>query len=225
MTATKPEPAVKKARVLLVEDHPVVRHGLAMLINHEPDLVVCGEAVSVQEAIDAIGKLEPDVVIIDLALAESNGLDLIKHLHEQEPQLALLALSMHDEGTWAERALRAGARGYIMKKEAMDRVMTAIRRVLDGEIYVSEKMAAQMVRKLVQPEAAPMQSPVEILSEREFEVFSLIAKGIGPSGIAEQLGLSVKTIESYRERIKEKLSLRTGPELVRFAVKWAMEHT
>ena len=212
----------KKSRVLLVEDHPVLRHGLAMLIDDEPDLAVCGGAESIREATALIRKLKPDVVLVDITLSDGSGLDLIKSAHESDPDLPLLALSMHDEAVYAERALRAGARGYVMKKEAMDKVMTAIRRVLDGEIYVSEKMADRMVRKLVHAEQPEEKTGLEALSDREFEVFRFIAQGVGPTEIARRLDVSVKTIETHREHIKEKLGLKTGAELIRFSLRWAM---
>jgi DNA-binding NarL/FixJ family response regulator len=213
----------KKARVLLIEDHQVVRQGLTMLIDDEPDLVVCGGAESVAESLPMIRKLKPDVVVVDITLGDGSGLDLIKDIHDTLPNLPILALSMHDESVYAERAMRAGAKGYIMKKEAMDKVMTAIRRVLSGELYVSDKMAARMVSKLINPKSANA-GPVDLLSDREFEVFRLIAEGIGPTEIAQRLSLSVKTIETHREHIKEKLGIKSGAELTRFSVQWAMEH-
>jgi DNA-binding NarL/FixJ family response regulator len=210
-----------KSRVFLVEDHPVVRHGLTTLIDDEPDLAVCGGAESMKEALAQIRKLKPDVAVIDITLGDGSGLDLIKQVHEERPKMPLLALSMHDESVYAERALRAGAKGYIMKKEAMDKVMTAIRKVLAGELYVSEKMSARMVQKLVNPQSAGT-TPTELLSDREFEVFRLIAQGIGPSEIASRLAVSVKTIETHREHIKEKLGLKTGVDLTRYCLQWAM---
>lgn len=212
-----------KARVLLVEDHPVVRQGLTMLIDDEPDLTVCGGADSVAQSLPTIRKLKPDVVVVDIALSDGSGLDLIKDIHDSMPNLPILALSMHDESIYAERAMRAGAKGYIMKKEAMDKVMTAIRRVLAGELYVSDKMAARMVSKLINPKSANA-GPVDLLSDREFEVFRLIAEGVGPTEIAQRLSLSVKTIETHREHIKEKLGLKTATELTRFSIQWASEN-
>ena len=207
---------------MLVEDHPVVRHGLANLIDDEPDLAVCGGAESTTEALKLIPQLHPDVVLIDIALGEESGLELIKRVHDAHPDLPILALSMHDEALYAERALRAGAKGYIMKKEAMEKVMTAIRSVLGGEMFVSPKMASRMVHKLIDGRGAQSASPLELLSDREFEVFNLIAQSIGPTEIAQRLDVSVKTIETHREHIKEKLNLRSGPELTRYAIEWAM---
>jgi DNA-binding NarL/FixJ family response regulator len=212
----------KKRRVMIVEDHPVVRVGLQLMIDDEPDLEVCGGAESLKDATQMVKKLKPDVVVLDIALGDGSGLDLIKEIQTTRPELPILALSMHDESIYAERALRAGAKGYIMKKEAMDKVMTAIRRVLAGEVYVSEKMASRMVQKLVNPNVASSASPVEALTDREFDVFRLIAQGIGPSEIAQRLGVSVKTVETHREHIKEKLSLKTGTELTRFCLQWEM---
>jgi DNA-binding NarL/FixJ family response regulator len=214
--------ATAKARVILVEDHPVVRHGLANLIDDEPDLTVVGGAESAEQASKLISQLKPHVVIIDIALGESSGLDLIKQLHGTWPDLPILALSMHDEALYAERAIRAGAKGYVMKKEAMDKVMTAIRRVLAGEIFLSERMASRVVHKFIHPGGNKSGSPVETLSDREFEVFSLISQGIGPTEIAGRLNVSVKTIETHREHVKQKLGLKSGAELTRYALQWAM---
>lgn len=207
---------------MLVEDHPVVRHGLANLIDDEPDLTVCGGAESSRQALELISQLRPEIVVIDIALGEDSGLELIKQIHNSHPNLPILALSMHDEALYAERALRAGAKGYIMKKEAMDKVMTAIRSVLAGEIFVSQKMASRMVNKLIGGDRAKTGSALETLSDREFEVFNLIAQSVGPTEIAQRLNVSVRTIETHREHIKEKLGLRNGAELTRYALEWAM---
>jgi DNA-binding NarL/FixJ family response regulator len=212
-----------KSRVILVEDHPVVRHGLAALIDDEPDLAICGLAESGGDALKLISQMKPDVVIIDIALGHESGLELIRQVHETWSSMPILALSMHDEALYAERALRAGAMGYIMKKEAMDKVMNAIRRVLAGDIYISERMASRMVHKLIDRPGGKPGSPLEQLSDREFEVFNLIAQSIGPKEIAQRLSLSVKTIETHREHIKEKLGLKSGAELTRFALEWSMQ--
>jgi DNA-binding NarL/FixJ family response regulator len=214
-----------KHKVLLVEDHPVVRHGLRAVIDDEADLNVCGEAGTNAEGLAQIKRLRPDIAVIDITLGGDNGLDLIKQAHDDFPDLPLLALSMHDEAVYGERALRAGAKGYVMKKEAMDKLLTAIRRVLGGELYVSDAMAAKLVSKLLNPKAAKDAEPsVESLSEREFQVFRLIADGVGPSEIAQRLSLSVKTVETHREHIKEKLGLKSGAELTRYSLQWAMQH-
>ena len=212
-----------KTRVLLVEDHPIVRHGLMMLINDESDLSVCGEAESVKDAVEQVKKTKPDVVVVDIALSDGSGLDLIKELHAADPDLPILAVSMHDESIYAERALRAGAKGYIMKKAAMDSLLVAIRRVLDGEIYLSDAMSARLLKKLMNP-GDIASSPIDSLTDREFQVFRLIAEGVGPSEIANRLQLSVKTIETHREHIKEKLGLKSGTELTRFSLQWSMEN-
>ena len=212
-----------KARVMIVEDHAVVLQGLSNLIDDEPDMTVVSGAESFEQAIDRIPQFKPDVVIVDITLGDRSGLDLIKQLHDEHPSLPVLALSMHDETLYAERALRAGAKGYIMKKEAMDKVMTAIRRVLGGEIYISEKMASRMVNKLIEGRSSGSATPLEQLSDREFEVFNLISQGIGPTEIANRLGVSVKTVETHREHVKQKLGLKSGAELTRFSLQWAMQ--
>ncbi len=209
-----------KTRILIVDDHPIVRQGLAELINHESDLAVCGQAEDSHEALRAIKELDPDLAIIDISLRETSGLELIKDIHSQYPGLPVLALSMHDETLYGERALRAGAMGYIMKQEATENVIAAIRKILGGEIYVSEKMATRMVRKLVTGQIETSTSQVERLSDRELEVFHLIGKGHGTRQISERLHLSVKTIETYRAHIKEKLNLADAAELLQYAIQW-----
>lgn len=199
-----------------------MRQGLASLIDDEPDLSVCGGAESPDEAIQQVAIAHPDVVVVDIGLGNESGLDLIKRLHHEHPSLPLLALSMHDESLYAERALRAGALGYIMKKEAMDKVMTAIRCVLGGEIFISPRMASRVVNKLLDKRGVQPNSPLEQLTDREFQVFSLISKSVGPTEIAARLDVSVKTVETHREHIKSKLGLKSGPELTRFALEWAM---
>ena len=209
-----------KRRVLIVDDHPVVRQGLALLINQEPDLEVCGHAEDAHEALQNIRELMPDLVIVDISLKDTSGIDLIKDVRIQQPELPILTLSMHDESLYAERALRAGARGYIMKQEATEQVVTAVRRVLAGEIYVSNSMAARMVSKLATGAAPANASPIESLSDRELEVFRLIGEGHKTRDVADRLHLSVKTIETYRAHIKDKLGFKDGNELFRFAVEW-----
>jgi len=218
-TQTKAEQPSKYG-VLIVDDHPVVRQGLAQLINEEKDLEVYGHAEDAPQAMQAIKELKPDMVIVDISLKDTSGMDLIKDIKIQYPNLPVLTLSMHDESLYAERALRAGAKGYIMKQEATERVVTAIRRVLAGEIYVSDSMAAKMVSKLATGVAPLGVSPVDTLSDRELEVFRLIGEGCKTREIADRLHLSVKTIETHRAHIKEKLGLKDGNELFRFAVEW-----
>ncbi len=211
-----------KMRVLIVDDHPIVRQGLENLINYENDLVVSQKVEDAPQAMKAIAELKPDIVIIDISLKEKNGLELIKDLKIQYSDLPMLALSMHDESLYAERAIRAGAKGYIMKQQATDNIIKAIRKVLKGQIYVSDKMTAKMMHKLMgRKKDKTTASTTEILSDRELEVFLLIGKGCGTSKIAEQLHLSVKTIESYRAHIKEKLSLNNATELLQHAIQWA----
>lgn len=213
-------PARSKRTVLIVDDHPIVRQGLAQLIDQETDLKVCGQAEDAHEAMQAIRRLHPDMVIVDIALKDTSGMELIKDLKVQYPDLPVLTLSMHDEAIYGERALRAGARGYIMKQEATEKVVTAIRRVLAGEIYVSSGMAAKMVSKLVGTGTRAAGSPADCLSDRELEVFRMIGEGYGTREMAQKLHLSVKTIETYRAHIKDKLGLQDANELLRCAIQW-----
>jgi DNA-binding NarL/FixJ family response regulator len=193
---------------------------LKLLIDGDPELTVCGTASSVADAKTRIRELEPDMALIDITLGDGSGLDLIKELHQQNPKLMMMAISMHDESVYAERALRAGAKGYVMKSEAMDTVRTAVHRVLGGEIYMSEKMVSRMLHKLATQRVPEQVSSVSSLSDREFQVFSQIAEGIGPTEIARRLDVSVKTIETHREHIKDKLGLKSGAELTRYAMQW-----
>jgi DNA-binding NarL/FixJ family response regulator len=209
-----------KTRILIVDDHPIVRQGLTELINQEDDLVVCEQAEDATEAMGIIKKLKPDMAIVDISLKETSGMELIKDIKVQYPNLVILALSMHDESLYAERALRAGAKGYVMKAEATEKVVTAIRKILSGQIYVSDRMAAKMVRKLVGGSPDVGVSAIERLSDRELEVFHLIGQGHGTRQIAERLHLSIKTIETYREHIKEKLNLADASELLQYAIQW-----
>ncbi|MHC4146767.1 MAG: response regulator [Planctomycetota bacterium] len=210
-----------RTKILIVDDHPIVRQGLAELVNHESDLEVCGQAEDAHQAMKAIKEMKPNMAVVDISLKETSGLELIKDINSQHPNLPVLALSMHDESLYAERALRAGAMGYIMKQEATENVIVAIRRILGGEIYVSDRMAARMVRKLVTGQTETTASPVERLSDRELEVFHLIGRGYGTRQISERLHLSVKTIETYRAHIKDKLDLTDAAELLQHAIQWA----
>jgi DNA-binding NarL/FixJ family response regulator len=209
-----------KDRLLLVDDHPIVRQGLAEMINQEHDLMVCGTAEDVHKALEAIDRIKPDLVIADISLKGSNGIELLKNIKIRHPRMLVLVLSMHDESLYAVRALRAGAAGYIMKQEATEKVLTAIRHVLTGEIYLSEKMEKKMMHQLVGGRTARTGSPIEDLSDRELEVFGLIGQGHGTRQIAEELHLSIKTIESHRAHIKEKLNLKNATELVQHAIQW-----
>jgi DNA-binding NarL/FixJ family response regulator len=209
-----------KKRVFFVDDHPLVRQALSQLINQEGDLAVCGEAEGAPEALRSIAALKPDVAVVDLTLKEGSGLDLVKDLKLRHPDLPVLVLSMHDESTYAERLLRSGARGYVMKDQASDRVVAALKRVLAGEVYLSEKMSARILHKLVGGAPASA-SPVDLLSDRELQVFELLGQGVGTRRIAEKLHLSVKTIETYREHIKIKLKLDNATDLLQHAIQWA----
>jgi DNA-binding NarL/FixJ family response regulator len=210
----------EKRRILLVDDHPIVRQGLGELIDAEKDLAVCGTAESMNAALEQMPTLKPDLVVVDISLRGSNGIELLKNIKVRYPKMKVLMLSMHDEGLYAVRALRAGASGYIMKQEATDKVIEAARKVLSGEIYLSDKMEKKMMQQLVGGRTARTGSPLEDLSDRELEVFNLIGQGKGTRQIAEELHLSIKTIESHRAHIKEKLGLKSATELVQHAIQW-----
>jgi DNA-binding NarL/FixJ family response regulator len=210
----------KKNRVLVVDDHPIVRQGMALLINREPDLEVCGEAEEAGAAMDAIERLRPDIVIVDLSLNGPDGMDLIKAIRGRS-SVPVLVLSMHDELTYADRVLRAGANGYIMKQEATARVLTAMRKILSGDVYLSDRASNRVVQQFVRGSVRD-KSPIAGLSDRELEVFRLIGEGHTTRQIAEELHLSVKTVESYQAHIKEKLSLRSARELVQHAILWSL---
>ena len=202
----------KKCRVLLVDDHPIVRQGLALLIDREPDLLVCGEADGAHSAFQAIAALQPDIVVLDISLAGPDGLDVLKEIRCKRGTLPVLILSMHDETIYAERAMRAGANGYIMKQEATEKVLVAIRRILHGDVYLSERLTNTMLQQFMHGTPGAKGSPLVNLTDRELEVFRLIGEGHGTRQIADQLHLSVKTIESYQAHIKEKLALRNARE-------------
>ncbi len=207
-------------QVFIVDGHPIVRQGLKQLINKEPDLQVCGEAKERQEALEAVTSLNPDLAVVELVLREGSGLDLIKALQALMSELPILVVSIHDETLFAERALRAGARGYIMKQEATETLLSAIRRVLQGEIYVSERMTNRLLRTIVKGCFAPGDSSLSQLSDRELEVLHRLGQGVATRQIAETLHLSVKTVETYRAHIMRKLHLNHAPELLRYAVNW-----
>jgi DNA-binding NarL/FixJ family response regulator len=207
-------------RVVIVDDHPLLRKGVGQLINNEKDLLVVGEAENAAKALTAIEVLQPDVALIDISLGGASGIELLKNIKARFPKLRVLVLSMHDESVYAHRALRAGASGYIMKQEATEMVLTALRKVLRGEVYLSESLGARMLNSLVGGRSRAPASPIEALSDRELEVFSLIGQGLGTRPITERLHLSVKTIESHRAHIKVKLNLQTATELVHHAIQW-----
>jgi DNA-binding NarL/FixJ family response regulator len=211
-----------KRKVLIVDDHPIVRQGLRLMIDAEPDLVVCGEAQSAREARDAIRQHEPDVVIVDISLAQGDGLELVRDVHAQHAELPMLVLSMHDELIYAERLLAAGASGYIMKQAASDQLLVALRRVLSGETYLSEALAQSLERSRGAGAGMPGTSvdPVKRLSNRELQVLSLIGRGQSSREAAEGLGLSVKTVETHRQSLKRKLNLATNAQLLQYAINW-----
>jgi len=211
-----------RTRILVVDDHPIVRQGLSQLINQESDLMVCGDAKDAHTALESIAALKPDIVIVDVSLQGRDGIDLLKTIRMIHGRLPVLILSMHDESLYAERALRAGANGYIMKQEATDRVLTAVRQILKGEVYVSERMARKMVQRYVSGPDSAGRNAVDGLTDRELEVFRLIGRGRGTRQIADELHLSVKTVESYYAHIKEKLSFRNARELAQHAVQWVL---
>ena len=214
------ETVARKRSVFIVDDHPLVREGLTNLINRQSDLIVCGEAKDSGDAIAGIAKERPDVAIIDISLTNESGLELIKDIVRQFPLVALVVLSMHDEGLYAERALRAGARGYVMKHETSKSVLACIRRVLEGGVYVSERIANRLALRLTSPRKAVARSPVERLSDRELEIFQLLGQGRTPSEIAGDLNLSLKTVQAYCARAKEKFGVTSLTELLRAAIRW-----
>lgn len=213
-----------KSGILLVDDHPIVREGLVQLINAEPDLVVCGEASSGRDAMNLIRSSDVDLALVDISLQDCSGVELIKDIVAVRPTLPCLALSMYDEALYAMRVLRAGGRGYIMKHEVPKKVLGAIRQVLSGNVYVSEKMATRLVDQLFAPDRAASRADRE-LTDRELAVLMLIGRGLSTREIAEQLFLSVKTVESHCERMKEKLNLKNRLELLRYAMQFTLDAT
>ncbi len=212
-----------KKRILIVDDHPIVRRGLHQLFDREANFCVCGEAESVAQALLAVPELEPDLVVTDLTLGGRGGLELTQQLATQYPDLPVLIVSMHDELLYAQRALAAGARGYVMKRSADGALIQAARQVLSGEIYVSDAVREQMHAEPDSDDLSDL-SRLDVLTDRELEVFMLIGQGFAPRHIAERLSLSVSTVEVYRERIKEKLNLNSSPLLLRYAVRWCKDH-
>jgi DNA-binding NarL/FixJ family response regulator len=215
----------KRKRILLVDDHAVVRFGIAQLINQQGDLVVCGEEEDAAKALGAIARLKPDLVIADISLKDSSGLELMRNVKAQFNGLPVLVVSTHEESMYAEIAFRAGALGYLMKGGALDNIVTAIRRVLSGNIYVSDVLAARMLQQQVRGQTDIQQSPVKTLSDRELEVFQLIGQWRKTKEIAQALHLSIKTIEYYREQIKQKLSLKSAGELTQYATCWVQRES
>ena len=219
MPTTKINSGKRLAQVLIVDDHPVVRRGLRELIAQTPDLMVCGEADDLPEALDQVKTTQPDVAVVDISLKSGSGIELIKQIKAMHPQVKMLVSSVYDESLYAERALRAGAMGYINKEEALDSIIEAIRQVLGGRVYLSGDMTNRMLHRSITGQR-PEQSTVDALSSRELEVFELIGRGFTTSQIAGKLHRSVKTIEAHRENIKRKLRVDSAPELMRYAIQW-----
>ena len=211
----------KKTQVLIVDDHPVIRDGLVTIINHEPDLNVCGQAGDAYTALKAVAELKPDVVVTDISLKSSDGIELTKNIKARYPKLPVIILSVHDESLYAERALLAGAKAYLMKDKVSENIIKAIRTVLNGEIYVSDTISKKFLHKIAGDKSGTAKTPIESLSDREFEIFRLIGEGYKASQIAKQLCLSIKTIETYRTRLKEKLDLVNASELLKYSIRWA----
>lgn len=207
-------------RIFLLDDHPIMRQGLVQLLANEADLQVCGEANEAREALESIPRTLPDLLLADLSLPDRSGLELIKDLQAQYPELKVLVLSMHDESLYAERVLRAGGRGYVMKQEGGRKLLDAIRKVLDGQIYVSERIAGKILEIFAGRRQQAAASPIELLTDRELEVFQLIGQGLSTQTIATRLSVSVKTVEVHRVNIKSKLQFASLPELVHQAVRW-----
>jgi DNA-binding NarL/FixJ family response regulator len=212
---------IAKSGVFLVDDHPLVREWLTNLINQLPDLIVCGEAATADGALEGIEIAKPDIAIVDLSLKEGSGLDAIKAIKARFPQLAVIVLSMHDEQYYAERTMRAGARGYVMKGEVTSDILGAIREVLAGRIYLSPRMQEVFAERFVDGHVPDSRSPVETLSDRELQVFQLLGQGIETRRVAQRLNVSIKTVQAYCARIKDKLQLSNASELLREAVRWS----
>jgi DNA-binding NarL/FixJ family response regulator len=212
-------------KVLIVDDHPAVREALAIRIANIPDLQVCGEAADLADALKLVAEVKPDLAVIDISLKTGDGLDLIKRIKARDETVRILVWSMHSESLYAERALRAGAQGYITKEQATGQIVEAIRQVLDGKVYLSQGMTEKLLQRTVGEGGASLgHSPVEALSDRELEVLRLIGKGVKTAEIANQLHLSIKTVETYRDRIRQKLGLSDGTNLIRFATQWVLEN-
>ena len=222
-TATKPS-RTRIARILIVDDHPIVRDGLIAALSRKPELEVCGEAATIVDALALVDSQQPDLAIIDLSLSDGSGLDLIKRIKTRNASIKMLVLSMSDESLYAERALRAGALGFLHKQEAREKLLNAIRQVLAGKIFVSETINNRLLQQVMVGRQPLQQSPITALSDRELEIFELIGQGLGSSEIAQRLHLGIKTIETHRQRIKGKLDLKNSLELVRHATQWVLEN-
>ncbi|HLP00506.1 MAG TPA: response regulator transcription factor [Opitutaceae bacterium] len=213
-----------KTRVFIVDDHPLLRKGLGELINQQLDMIICGEADDAPEALKAICQIQPDLVIVDISLKSQNGIELIKNIKAINPSTQVLVLSMHDESIYALRVLKAGAKAYVMKQEVVDKVMEAIRRIRAGKVFVSERVAAQMLSQVVDGNDPSRNSPVDALSDRELEIVTMIGNGTPTREIAKRLSISIKTVESHRAHIKDKLSLTNATQLVQWCVRWVEEN-
>src|SRR4051794_4174828 len=221
MSKQQPE----KSRILIVDDHPLFREGLQQMIERNPELTVCGEAADASEAMKAILELKPDLVLVDISLGGTSGIDLIKDIKTEYEDLPVLVVSMHDESLYAERALRAGAMGYVMKHEPAKTVKAAIRKVLGGDMYLSEKMSSSVINRFMRGEPEQPKSPIEMLSDRELEVFRMLGQGKAVRLIAEELSVTIPTVNSFRNRIKEKLGLKTSTEVMLHAIQWFREES
>ena len=221
MTARKPPPAAERSRILILDDHPMTRYGMARLIEQEPDLAICAEAEGAQPALAAIKTLRPHLVLADLTLPGGEGLEFIKDMRTLHPEIAVLVVSMHDEALYAERALRAGARGYIMKNEGGEKLVEAIRQVLQGKTYLSDSMSGRVLDIFSSRRKRSDNSILDQLTDREFEVFRLIGQGMTTGEIGERLRLSRKTVETHRLHVRQKLQIKSGPGLIKYAVRWA----
>lgn len=216
---------LRRARILIVDDHPTVREGLALRIGREPDLEVCGEAADMGEALRLVEETRPDVAVVDISLKSGSGIDLIKRIKDRDDHVRALVWSMHGESLYAERALRAGALGYVNKDQATSTIIEAIRRVLDGKIWLSESMSERLLQRTVgSARLNPARSPIEALADRELEVFRMIGEGVKTADIADRLHLSIKTVETYRDRIRQKLDLADGTMLAHYATQWVLEN-
>jgi DNA-binding NarL/FixJ family response regulator len=213
-----------KAQILIVDDHPMTRSGLTHLINHQSDTVVCGEAENASEALDLLAESQPDLMLIDITLPGKSGLELIKDVKAMRPELPMLVLSMHDESLYADRVLRAGARGYITKHEGGEKLIGAIRHVLSGKIYVSESMSAHILEIFSGRQTGVDRASIQNLSDREFEVFEALGEGLSSHEIAKKLHLSAKTVDAHRANIKSKLKINTTAELISFAARWTTQN-
>ena len=213
----------RKRTIFLVDDHPIMRDGISQLINQQADLEVCGQASSAPEALNALNRIEPDMMLVDISLTGMDGIELIKIVKKRKGRLPMLVLSMHAEALYAERAIRAGAKGYVMKHASAETLLAAIRKVLAGKIYLSSAMTEKLLEKATHADLAGNESPVAGLSDRELEIFKLIGHGLRPQRISEELNLSVKTVETYYSRIKQKLNIKDAAELLQLAIAWRDE--